>query len=169
MIDTAEGYGDSEELIVKALSGRRDDYYLFTKSGHASGLDYPNWDPVMLAQSIDRSLKRLQVDHVDSGDSTDTLYTLLTGVFESFEASLNIADQEAIDLTIPLAMQQGIGIIPKRPVANVAWKHQTLSEQDYAYPYWVRLRAAAGGFLRVDPQSLASGCQCGLGGQGIGV
>lgn len=65
MIDTAEGYGDSEELIGKALSGRRDDYYLFTKSGHASGLDYPNWDPVMLAQSIDRSLKRLQLDHVD--------------------------------------------------------------------------------------------------------
>lgn len=74
----------------------------------------------MLAQSIDRSLKRLQVDHVDSGDTTDALCALLTGVFDSFETSLNIADQEAIDLTIPLAMQQGIGIIPKRPVANVA-------------------------------------------------
>lgn len=65
MIDTAECYGHSEELIGKALSGRRDDYYLFTKCGHASGLDYPDWDPVMLEQSIDRSLKRLQVDHVD--------------------------------------------------------------------------------------------------------
>ena len=65
MIDTAECYGHSEELIGKALSGRRDDYYLFTKCGHASGLDYPDWDPVMLAQSIDRDLKRLQVDHVD--------------------------------------------------------------------------------------------------------
>ena len=55
MIDTAECYGHSEELIGKALSGRRDDYYLFTKCGHASGLDYPDWDPVMLAQSIDRA------------------------------------------------------------------------------------------------------------------
>ncbi|ACX64713.1 aldo/keto reductase [Paenibacillus sp. Y412MC10] len=174
MIDTAECYGHSEELIGKALSGRRDDYYLFTKCGHASGLDYPDWDPVMLEQSIDRSLKRLQVDHVDvihlhscseeilrqgavievlkkakeqgktryigySGDSTDALYALQTGAFDSFETSLNIADQEAIDLTIPLAMKQGIGVIAKRPVANVAWKHETLSERDYAYPYWVRL------------------------------
>ena len=30
-------------------------------------------------------------------------------------------------------------MIAKRPVANVAWKHETLSERDYAYPYWVRL------------------------------
>lgn len=36
-------------------------------------------------------------------------------------------------------MKQGIGVIAKRPVANVAWKHETLSERDYAYPYWVRL------------------------------
>ncbi|GIO97273.1 oxidoreductase [Paenibacillus lautus] len=182
MIDTAECYGDSEELIGKALLGRRDDYYLFTKCGHASGLDFPDWDPVMLAQSIDRSLKRLQVDHVDvihlhscseeilrrsevievlrrakeqgktryigySGDSTDALYALQTGVFDSFETSLNIADQEAIDLTIPLAMKQGIGIIAKRPVANVAWKHQTLSEQNYAYSYWVRLNELNYDFL----------------------
>ena len=47
-----------------------------------------------------------------SGDSTDALYALQTGVFDSFETSLNIADQEAIDLTIPLAMKQGIGSLP---------------------------------------------------------
>jgi aryl-alcohol dehydrogenase-like predicted oxidoreductase len=182
MIDTAECYGNSEELIGKALAGRRDDCYLFTKCGHASGMDYPDWDPVLLARSIDRSLKRLKVDYVDvvhlhscseetlrrgevievlqrakeqgktryigySGDSTSARYAVETGVFDSFETSVNIADQEAIELTIPLAVKQGMGIIAKRPIANVAWKHERLSEDDYAYPYWLRLQELNYDFL----------------------
>lgn len=182
MIDTAECYGNSEELIGKALAGRRDDCYLFTKCGHASGMDYPDWDPVLLARSIDRSLKRLKVDYVDvvhlhscseetlrrgevievlqrakeqgktryigySGDSTSARYAVETGVFDSFESSVNIADQEAIELTIPLAVKQGMGIIAKRPIANVAWKHERLSEDDYAYPYWLRLQELNYDFL----------------------
>lgn len=174
MIDTAECYGNSEELIGHSLKGRRNDVYLFTKCGHASGLEGPDWDPVMLQQSIDRSLKRLQTDYVDvihlhscseeilrqgevvdvlrrakeqgktryigySGDSRDALYAVHTGIFDSFETSLNIADQEAIELTIPEAIRREMGIIAKRPVANVAWKHESLAENDYAYPYWVRL------------------------------
>ncbi|MUG65831.1 MULTISPECIES: aldo/keto reductase [Paenibacillus] len=174
VIDTAECYGNSEELIGKALAGRRSEYYLFTKCGHASGLDYPDWDPVLLEKTIDRSLQRLQVDYVDiihlhscseeilrqgevievlkkakeqgktryigySGDTKDALYAVQTGVFDSLETSVNIADQEAIDLTIPEALQRGMGVIAKRPIANVAWQHDTLSEQDYAYPYWLRL------------------------------
>jgi len=35
VIDTAECYVTSEELIGNAISGRRADYYLFTKCGHA--------------------------------------------------------------------------------------------------------------------------------------
>ncbi|NMO95901.1 aldo/keto reductase [Paenibacillus lemnae] len=174
MIDTAECYGNSEELIGKSLKGRRDDVYLFTKCGHAAGIDGPDWDPLVLEQTIDRSLKRLQVDHVDvihlhscseevlrqgsvidvlqrakkagktrfigySGDASDALYAVNTGVFDSFETSVSIADQQAIELTIPEAVKREIGIIAKRPVANVAWKHETMSDDNYAYPYWVRL------------------------------
>lgn len=65
LIDTAECYGDSEELIGRAVSGRRQDYYLFTKCGHAKGLQGEDWSPLMLEQSIDRSLKRLKTDAVD--------------------------------------------------------------------------------------------------------
>ncbi len=68
VIDTAECYGDSEDLIGRAVASRRSDYYLFTKCGHAAGdelPDYPDWDPRLLTASIERSLRRLRTDHVD--------------------------------------------------------------------------------------------------------
>lgn len=65
VIDTAECYDDSEEKIGRAVGHRRNDFYLFTKCGHASGFDLPDWHPELLERSIDRSLKRLQTDYVD--------------------------------------------------------------------------------------------------------
>ena len=72
VIDTAECYGgtedhaSSEDLIGDALSHRRNDFFLFTKCGHAAGFaNEEDWDPKMLEQSIERSLKRLKTDCVD--------------------------------------------------------------------------------------------------------
>ena len=64
-IDTAECYANSEELVGQAVSHRRNQFFLFTKCGHESGLGGGDWNLGMLARSIDRSLKRLRVDHVD--------------------------------------------------------------------------------------------------------
>ena len=41
------------------------DFYLFSKCGHAAGINLPDWDPKLLEQSIDRSLRRLKTDHLD--------------------------------------------------------------------------------------------------------
>jgi aryl-alcohol dehydrogenase-like predicted oxidoreductase len=68
VLDTAECYGDSEDLIGRAVAGRRSEYFLFTKCGHNVGdelPDLPDWDPRLLEASIDRSLRRLRTDHVD--------------------------------------------------------------------------------------------------------
>lgn len=65
VIDTAECYNTSEELIGRAVAGRRDGYHLFSKCGHASGFDAPDWDVSMLEKSIERSLQRLKTDHLD--------------------------------------------------------------------------------------------------------
>ena len=65
VIDTAECYVISEELIGKAVGHRRDAFHLFTKCGHSSGLPGEDWDPEMLRASIDRSLQRLGTDTVD--------------------------------------------------------------------------------------------------------
>ena len=64
-IDTAECYGDGESLIGRAISHRRNDFYLATKCGHADGFGGRDWQPAMLEKSIDRSLKRLRTDRLD--------------------------------------------------------------------------------------------------------
>src|SRR5438445_7145518 len=65
VIDTAECYLQSEELIGQAVAGRRKDFYLFTKCGHPEGLGSEDWRPESLLPSIERSLRRLRTDHVD--------------------------------------------------------------------------------------------------------
>jgi aryl-alcohol dehydrogenase-like predicted oxidoreductase len=65
VIDTAACYGDSEELVGKAVSSRRCEYYIFTKCGHASGLALSDWTPKLIERSVERSLKRLRTDYLD--------------------------------------------------------------------------------------------------------
>ncbi len=70
-IDTAAGYGDgaSEELIGSLIGDvvNRDDIVLATKAGVARGRDSRQVDVSRgtLVRTLDQSLKRLGVDHVD--------------------------------------------------------------------------------------------------------
>ena len=72
-IDTADVYGDgeNEELVGRALAGRRDEVVLATKFGFkrpASASDVPtvvDGSPEYAARALDASLQRLGVDHVD--------------------------------------------------------------------------------------------------------
>jgi len=64
-LDTAECYGNSEELIGKTVAHRRDEYALATKCGHSDGLGGPSWTASTVRESIDRSLRRLKTDRVD--------------------------------------------------------------------------------------------------------
>ncbi|HEY1240018.1 MAG TPA: aldo/keto reductase [Bryobacteraceae bacterium] len=185
VIDTAECYPGSEEMIGRAVSGRRKDFFLFTKCGHASGLDLPDWDPRMLEMQIDRSLKRLRVDTVDlvqlhscsrailekgdvirvlenardagkarfvgySGDGQDALYAIGTGRFDTLQTSVSIADLEAIDLTLPRAAKRTMGVIAKRPIANVAWRWSSKPPSAYHHEYWGRLGKLRYDFLGED-------------------
>lgn len=65
VIDTAECYDSSEELIGQAVATRRKEYYLFTKCGHPESLEFEDWRPASLLKSIERSLRRLRTDHLD--------------------------------------------------------------------------------------------------------
>jgi aryl-alcohol dehydrogenase-like predicted oxidoreductase len=182
VIDTAECYAGSEELIGQAVAHRRGDFHLFTKCGHSSGFDLPDWDVHLLEESIDRSLKRLRTDRVDlvqlhscseellrrgevvrvlerardagktrfvgySGDGPAARYAVTCGAFDTLQTSVSIADQEAIDLTLPLAVQHNLGVIAKRPVANAIWREASRPANTYYQPYWDRFQELKYGFL----------------------
>ncbi|MBM3395868.1 MAG: aldo/keto reductase, partial [Betaproteobacteria bacterium] len=62
-LDTAAGYDNSEELIGKAVSDRRDEFVLATKCGSFSALE--PWTAETVTRHIDRSLRRLRTDRLD--------------------------------------------------------------------------------------------------------
>ena len=65
LFDTHEGYGDSEEILGRSLSGiPRDRYVLVTKWTYPRDGD-PTADPEDLARSVENSLRRLNTDHID--------------------------------------------------------------------------------------------------------
>ena len=67
LIDTADAYGDSEEIVGRALKGRREHVVLTTKVSRPMGAD-PNQRGASrrwIMTAIENSLRRLQTDHID--------------------------------------------------------------------------------------------------------
>lgn len=183
VIDTAECYEGSEELIGKTVNHRRGEFYLFTKCGHPRGVGSEDWSPDSILESIQRSLRRLQTDRLDlvqlhscsesvlkkgdaiaalqtardrgytryigySGDSRAAKFAVDSGAFDTLQTSINIADQEPIELTVPQAQQRDMGVIAKRPIANAAWKSGHKPIDSYQHTYWDRLRKLDYEFIR---------------------
>ena len=67
LIDTADAYGDSEDVVGKALEGRRDEVVLATKFGRPIGQD-PNHQGASgrwIVTAVENSLRRLRTDYID--------------------------------------------------------------------------------------------------------
>jgi len=179
LIDTAACYQDSEVKIGQAVSHRRGEFVLTSKCGHqADGLDAAKWSPQIIRQSIERSLKRLQTDHIDcvflhscseehldnqemiaalqqckqdgltrfigySGDAAPAKKAVDMGTFDCLETSVNICDQQVLELYLPAARAANMGVIAKRPLGNACWlyREDPKSSTNYARPYADRLRA----------------------------
>ena len=182
VVDTAECYMDSEELIGRAIAHRRASYHLFTKVGHAAGLPHPEWSPALITASIERSLQRLRTDRLDlvqlhscdlatlragavvealthardagkcrfigySGDGEAARHAAESGIFDTIQTSLSIADQRNIDEVLPAARAKDLGVIAKRPIANAAWRHGTRPPNPYHHVYYDRLQELRYDFL----------------------
>ncbi len=88
-----------------------------------------------------------------SGDGEAARYAVECGRFDTLQTSVSIADQEALELTLPLAVKRRMGVIAKRPIANAAWRYARRPAEPYYQPYWERLRALEYPFLRDAPST----------------
>ena len=85
-----------------------------------------------------------------SGEGAAALCAIQSGQFQSIQMSINIADQDNLNTLLPLATQNGMGVIAKRPLANSLWK-SAVRPDAVRYPhfqvYWERLRHLQYDFL----------------------
>ena len=183
VIDTATGYMNSEEMIGKAVSDRRDDYFLFSKCGWSGDTGEDSWKPESILAHIEKSLRLLNTDRLDliqlhscseailrngevitavqtardrgytryigySGDGESAKFAIGTGVFDTLQTSINVADQEVLRENLPMARERNMGVIAKRPIANAAWKNGKKPENSYHHEYWERLQKLQYDFLK---------------------
>ncbi|GAC1365336.1 MAG: aldo/keto reductase [Ktedonobacteraceae bacterium] len=82
-----------------------------------------------------------------SGDREAAHFAVGCGAFDAIELSLNIADQEAIDQLLPLTTARKMGVVAKRPLANLAWQNRNQPLAEPAKIYKERLRRLHYDFL----------------------
>jgi hypothetical protein len=91
-----------------------------------------------------------------SGDGEAARYAVECGRFDTLQTSVSIADQEAIDLTLPRARAAKMGVIAKRPIANAVWRYAKKPAEPYHQTYWNRLRRLDYPFLNEPGAALGT-------------
>jgi aryl-alcohol dehydrogenase-like predicted oxidoreductase len=98
---------------------------------------------------LHRARKAGKARHIGySSDGNAAVYAIQCAHFEAVQISINIADQKPLDLAVPLAIEHGIGVIAKRPIANGLWR--SIHRPDFLHhrAYWDRLQTLQYDFLQ---------------------
>lgn len=145
LIDTARGYGLSEERIGRHLAGRRDEFVLSSKGGYdIDGVE--NWTPAAVTAGIDRSLRltrseRIEIFHLHScpvsdlerGDLQDALDAAVaagkigvaaySGDNEHLAYAVDSGRFSSIETSVNLADQRNLRhVVGRRPELGVIAK-----------------------------------------------
>jgi aryl-alcohol dehydrogenase-like predicted oxidoreductase len=87
LIDTARGYGRSEERIGRHLAARRSEFVLSTKFGY--GVDgVPDWTYACIVQGVERALRLMRTERIDIGH----LHSCPLPVLQQGEVTQALAD-----------------------------------------------------------------------------
>lgn len=87
-----------------------------------------------------------------SGDADAARYAVESGRFDALQTSVSLCDQQALELTLPLAKEKGLGVIAKRPIANAVWRYESPPE-GYHRVYWDRLEKLGYDFAKGEARA----------------
>ena len=132
-IDTARGYGMSEERIGRHLSYRRKDYVLASKCGYSIP-GYADWSPEGIRAGIDMALRLMRTDYLDimllHSCPRATLDTpgLIDALEEALRAGKVLAigysgENDDLDYALSLkrfsAIETSVNMFDQRGIANI--------------------------------------------------
>ena len=138
-----------EQSIARSLSRLRTDHIDVLQLHTCTEEDLRHGEVIEVAE---RARQRGQTRFIGySGDGPAARYAVDCGRFDTLQTSINVADQEALSLTLPLARARGVGVIAKRPIANAAWRSGARPANAYHHVYWDRLQRLDDPFLRRPP------------------
>jgi aryl-alcohol dehydrogenase-like predicted oxidoreductase len=142
---------DIEKSIDRSLKRLKTDYLDLVQLHSPSEKILAKGEAIEALQKAKQSGKTRFIGY--SGDSTDALYAIKSGAFDTLQTSLSIADQESIEITLPLAQEKKMGVIIKRPIANAAWRYSEKPANDYHLTYWQRLSKLGYKFINGNPEA----------------
>ncbi len=90
-----------------------------------------------------------------SGDNESAKYAIECGAFDTLQTSINLFEQSALNVNLPLALEKNIGVIVKRPIGNAVWLQSEKPDNTYVLPYWERMKELDFGFAQGDLDAIA--------------
>lgn len=168
VVDTARGYGLSEERIGRHLSWRRNDFFLVTKVGYqVEGAE--DWTGEAVERGLEQALARMRTDRVqvmllhscpaEIFRREDVLAALArvrqrglaefvgySGENEDLQAAVDSGVFQVYETSVNLVDQGWLdrswgdppAVLAKRPLANAFWRHVSRPVNQYCEVYWQR-------------------------------
>ena len=143
LIDTAPAYGTSEERLGQLMGSRRDEFFIVSKTGEefVDGKSQYSFTATHTRVSIERSLRRLNTDHLDCVlvhaskndldviENTDVLATLSRLKDEGKLSSIGVsvyslaAGRRAVDLTDAVMVAYNQRYLAEMEIIDYAREH----------------------------------------------
>ncbi len=82
-----------------------------------------------------------------SGENEALSWAVDSGCFGSVQHSVNFCDQRCLDGSLKNQAARGLGVIAKRPLANVPWRFAECPKGEYGEEYWWRWKT-----MNIDPR-----------------